>query len=320
MTRRRMVLASLLAAALPLRAQTRRMRIFVLLAGPENDMDRAFRAALERERLDAEFVVREPGLDQVRVATAVREARARGADLVYASGHALARAIVGAREPADPAHQLTDIPVVYTTASDPVLTARNLCGASGAAPLERQLDLMQAYRPFERVAILCNPADPLAQARLDTLEAAARARRVALIPRYVPLNAHGEPIAAAVPDLAAAVARQGAQLLYAGSDPWLAANRRALSDAALALHLPLFSTVEETVRAGYALYGAAALPGTVGGLAAVQALAILRGGAQPATLGIARPQRWRSMINMGVADKLGLYPPVALLSRAEVVR
>lgn len=324
MNGRRRVLGALLTAALPVRAAPRRARIFLLLPLTESPMDRGFRVTLEQAGLDAEFVLRETGLDPVRIAAAVREARARGADLVYAGSAALALAAAGPAHGADPARHLTDIPLVCATLSDPAEDGleprRQLLVAAGAAPLSGQLDTMLAYRRFERIAILTDASQPLAAAGAERLRAAAAARNIQLIERNLPLTLRGEPAAASLPALMAVLMRQGAQLLYLGGATWLQQYRHAAVDAALAQGLPAFSCDAGMLRGGHALFGLTTPPATVGRLAAGQALRVLQEGPPAAPAPVLRPRRHLCLINLPVAARLDLYPTMALLNRAEVLR
>lgn len=324
MSGRRTALAAMLAAALPLQAAPRRVRIYLLLPLPESPMDRSFRVTLEQSGLDAEFVVRETGLDPTRIAAAVREARARGADLVYASGATLARATAGPAQGADPARHLTDIPVVCATAGEPADAGleprRQLLIAAGAAPLSEQIDTMLAYRPFERIAILTDASFPLAAAGAERLRAAAAARDVHLIERNLPLTLRGEPAAATLPALMAVLVRQGAQLLYLGTGGWLQQHTQAVVDAALGQSLPTFTCDTAALRGGRALFGLATQASTVGRLAALQALRVLRAGPSAAAEPVLRPQRHLCLINLPVAARLDLFPSMALLNRAEILR
>ncbi|HZX27306.1 MAG TPA: hypothetical protein VFF16_09565 [Telluria sp.] len=324
MTGRRAVLTALLAAALPLRAAPRRVRVYLLLPMAESPMDRGFRTTLEEAGLDAEFVVRETGLDPARIEAAVREARARGADLVYAGSAALARAAAGPAHGADPARHLTDIPLVCATLSDPaddgLEPRRQLLIAAGAAPLPEQLEAILAYRPFERIAVLTDASLPLAAAGAERLRAAAAARNVHLIERNLPLTLRGEPATASLPALMAVLVRQGAQLLYLGADGWLQQRRHAIVDAALEQGLPTFACDGSLLRGGHALFGLTTQAATVGRLAAQHALRIVHDGPPAAAMPVLRPRRHLCLINMPVAARLDLYPAMALLNRAETVR
>ncbi len=63
----------------------------------------------------------------------------------------------------------------------------------------------------------------------------------------------------------------------------------------------------------------AARAADVGALAAQQVLKILRDGAEPGDLPIARVTDFAYVVNMDVANKLGMYPPIELLQIAEIV-
>jgi putative ABC transport system substrate-binding protein len=300
-------------------AVARRWRIVVVLDRPEGANESSLRAWLAARHLDAEYIVRQVAADPAQVTPVVRAARAHGADLIYVAGPALLRQLapVDGRDGA-----VTDIPLVFTGLVEPqdVAHQRNLTGVSCAIPIARQFDTMLAYRPFERIGVLVNPADPTAAARLDTLQRHALARGIVLLERQLPLDGRGQPIAAAVPELAAALARQNAQLLYLGDDAWVRANAPFVTLAALTQRLPSFAVDEQTLVDSHALFGIAGRADTVGRLAARQILAILRERALPAALPVAAVARPACMLNLAVAASLGLYPPLRLLNSATILR
>ncbi|WP_167758678.1 ABC transporter substrate binding protein [Zemynaea arenosa] len=323
-------LAAPIASALPLpgpATPARRARIFTLLAKAEGPADQAFRAQLALDGIDTEIVPREVGSDIVKITAAVREARARGADLIYASGAALAEALAGPAGANDPARSVTDIPIVFTaltlTPEQGVALAtgrRNVTGVAAAVPPALQLDAIRAYRPFERVGVIVNPANKTTLATVEQLRTAAALHNVALIERHLPLDPRGQPLASALPELVAALARQEAQLLYVPQDDWLATNGKPLTDAALAQHLPSFTADATLLRHARALFGLVPSPESAGRIAGHQAARILKEGAAPGTLPVQGLPRNRCIINMSVATALELYPPVALLNTAEILR
>lgn len=323
-------LAALCAPVAPARAAgkpVRRARIFMLLAKSEGPADQAFRAQLGLENIDAEIVPREVGSDITKITAAVREARARGADLIYASGATIAAALAGPAGAPDPARSVTDIPIVFTALTltpqqGAVLAGgrRNVTGVAAAIPPATQLEAIRAYRPFERVGVIVNPANKTTLATVEQLRTAAARHNIVLIERHLPLDPRGLPLASAIPELVAALARQDAQLLYVPQDDWLTNNARPLTDAALAQHLPSFAADATLLRHARALYGLVPSPQSAGRIAGHQATRILKDGTGPGTLPVQGLPRHRCIINMTVATALELYPPIALLNTAEILR
>lgn len=325
MQRRTLLGATLALAAMPFAAARQRAHICMILPGPETALERGFQEELARLRSGFEVSVRDAGPGLSRIPGVLREARSQGADLIYTSGTPVTLAVAGV-PPADPARHVTDIPVLFAAVSEyeaPALTgsarARNVCGTLANASLDDQVEAMLAYRKFERIAVIANPASEGAMRMVARLRALGQLHGFELIERHPPLDRGGQPIASSLPALVAAIARQGAQALYMGSEPFMIEHRRALMQAATAQRLATFSPNEQVLREGQALFGLAAGLESLGRLTARKAAAIL-GGAAPSSVGVASLPRPSLIVNMPVAEALDLYPPVALLNRAEVLR
>ena len=69
-----------------------------------------------------------------------------------------------------------------------------------------------------------------------------------------------------------------------------------------------------------ALFSIAAWAADVGRMGADQVLKILRDGKSPGDIPIARVQDFAYVVNIGVAQKLNIFPPVDVLRVAEIVR
>ena len=79
------------------------------------------------------------------------------------------------------------------------------------------------------------------------------------------------------------------------------------------------SPYEELVRENHALVSIAARAYDVGRVAAQQVLRILRDGATPGDLPIERVTDFAYVVNMDVARRLNIFPPVELLQVAETI-
>lgn len=327
MTARRTFLgAALSLAALPLAAAARRARICMILPKAETALEHGFRGYFDALPIDAEFTLREAGNGLVRIPSILREARSRGTDLIYTAGTGVTLAVAGS-PPADPARHVTDIPVVFGGVSGfdaPALVgpgrARNVTGTTATVPLEQQVAAMLAYRPFTRIAVIANPASEGAMRVVARLRALGARHGFELVERHPPLDRLGMPIASSLPALVAAIARHGAQALYLGSEQFMVDHRRAVMLAATAQGLATFSPNEQVLRDGQALYGLAVGIESLGRHTARKAAAILLGGVAPAAVPVDSLARASLIINMPAADALDLYPPMAMMARAEVLR
>lgn len=323
--RRRMLGAALALAAVPLSAAPRRARICMILPGAETGLERGFQDELARLHSSVQISVREAGPGLSRIPGILREARSQGSDLIYTASTPVTLAVAGV-PPADPARHVTDIPVLFAAVSDydaPALAgsarARNVTGTLASPPLDDQVEAILAYRKFARIAVIANPASEGAMRVVGRLRALGQLHGFELIERHPPLDRNGQPIASSLPALVAAIARQGAQALYMGSEPFMIEHGRVLMQAATAQRLATFSPSEQVLRQGQALFGLTAGAEGLGRLTARKADAILSGIA-PSTIAVESLPRPSLIVNMPIAAALELYPPVALLNRAEVLR
>lgn len=319
-----------LAAALPtLAAPPRRPRIYMILFRGETAVERGFRDYFAVNGIDVELIVRDVALDVGKVPQLVSEARAMRADLIYTWGTPVTLAVAGREGQPNPALNVSDIPIVFTMVASPLgsgLVAslasshRNLTGACHVVPMAQQLSAIRAYRRFERIAIIYNPAEPNSLQNVKELRAAALREHFLLTEQAVALDGKGQPLADTLPSLVAQVARRDVQLLYIGPDSFLAANRKALTEAALAHKLPTFSATEIPLRDGKALFGLVSGYENVGRLTAHKAAQILLHGVAPAAIPIETLARFSYLVNMSVASELGLYPPLKVINYAELMR
>ncbi|MES2127880.1 MAG: ABC transporter substrate-binding protein [Pseudomonadota bacterium] len=307
----------------------KRQRIYMILYRGESALEQGFRRYFSANGIDVDFIVRNVAMDLAKVPGLVREARLLGVDLVYTSGTALTQAVAGLADSIDRRRHLTDIPLVFAIADDPVAaglagphqtSGRNITGTSHQVPITRQLDAMLAYRRFAHIAILYNAADPVASDNARALREATRSAGIALVERTVPLDEAGNPIAGAIGEQVAALARQRAPLLYIGNDALLVGQRHAITDAAIAGGLPVFSPSETMLRDGNALFGLVASLDQVGRLAAYKAALILQRERAPNTIPIETLVRFSYLVNLDVAKQIQLFPPMKVIDVAEVLR
>ena len=335
MKRRLLLTAPLLLASLAQAAMARERersaapRIYMILFRGETGVEKGFRDYFKAHGIAVELIVRDVALDVSKVPTLIAEARALKVDLIYTWGTPVTLAVAGRADAVDPARHVTDIPVLFTMVASPeaaglvvsrASSGRNLTGASHVVPLAQQLSAMRAYRPFARLGVIYNPAEPNSVLNVRELRAFAASERFSLSEAPVPLDAKGQPLAAALPELLAGLARARVQLLYMGPDSFLAANRKAYTEAALALRLPMFSATETAVRDGKALFGLVSGYEYVGRLTAYQATRILIHKQAPDTIAVETLARFSYLVNMPVATRLDFYPPLRVVNFAELIR
>ena len=328
--RRRVLKAALALAAVPapLLAAARPLRIYMILFRGETGVEKGFRDYFRDHGVAVELIVRDVAQDVTVVPALVREARTLRPDLIYTWGTPVTLAVAGRHDGVDPALNITDIPIVFTMVASPegaglvrsrASSGRNLTGTSHVVPTAQQLSAMRAYRRFERLGVVYNPAEPNSQQVLKDLRSAALADRFTLVEYAVPLDQQGKPQAGALSGLVAALAAAKVQLLYMGPDTFLAANRAIFTEAALRHRLPVFSATELALRDGKALFGLVSGYESVGRLTAHKAVQILHRKIAPAAIPIETLARFSYLVNMSVASQLQFYPPLKVINYAELI-
>ena len=307
----------------------RTFRVLMILEGAEGPVEEGFRGFLAEQGVRAEFTVRSIDGDRQRLPELVDEAKRLRPDLVYTYGADVTLGVVGRYDRVDPRRHVTDLPVVYTMVSSPEGTRivpsrrssrRNVTGVDHTVPVASQIRAMRAYRPVTRLAVIYNPEEENSAHNVKQLRELAAETGFELLAEPVPLGADGLPDAAALPDLVTSLARREPQFLYLGADNFVAAHADAITAAATANLLPTFAVSEAAVSRSGALVGLVNRDRNVGRFTALKALQILVEGKRPAQIPNNTLGRFTLLVNMGAAERLGLYPPMAVLSYAEVVR
>lgn len=216
----------------------------------------------------------------------------------------------------------TTIPIVFTTALDPVgagLVASlnrpggNLTGITtlNAELLPKRLELLHQLVPAAAsVALLVNPTTPNAETLSQDARAAARALGFELHVLSASYEGDFEPAFTALTERRAGGLVISADPLFAG---------RSAQLAALALHqrIPTVFEFRQFVAAGGLMsYGGSLTE--VYRLAGVYAGRVLKG-EKPADLPVHRATKVELMVNLKTAQALGLDLPPSLLARVDEV-
>jgi putative ABC transport system substrate-binding protein len=216
----------------------------------------------------------------------------------------------------------TTIPIVFTTALDPVeagLVASlnrpggNLTGITtlNAELLPKRLELLHQLVPAAAlVALLVNPTTPNAETLSQDARAAARALGFELHVLSASYEGDFEPAFTALTERRAGGLVISADPLFAG---------RSAQLAALALHqrIPTVFEFRQFVAAGGLMSYGGSLTDAYR-LAGVYAGRMLKG-EKPADLPVHRATKVELMINLKTAQALGLEVPPSLLARADEV-
>lgn len=280
--------------------------------------------------VNVEIIVRDADKDKSKLPGFVEEARALKADLVVTWGTSVTLGMVGTMADTQNPAVLNDIPVVFMIVADPISsgivetyekTGRpNVTGTRNRVPEAVNIATMKSYLPsFAKLGLLFNRNEPNSVLKMEELQELSGSADFELIAREIELDSEGKPRTESIPAGMAALRAAGADFVYLGSSSFLQANGDLLTRSAVENGLPLLSPYETLVRKSDALISVAASYGDVGRLAARQAWKILEEGKTPGDLPVASLDQFSYVINMAVARKLKLFPPIEVLQFAETV-
>jgi ABC-type uncharacterized transport system substrate-binding protein len=214
------------------------------------------------------------------------------------------------------------IPVVFTTASDPVqiglVTNLNQPGGNvtGVSQLNaslgpKRLELIHELLPTATdVALLVNPHDP-ERADKFTAEVRDAATRLGLHLHILQASSEDEI------EKAVAALEAKSSALMVGADAFYNANARLLAEATLRHKVPTIYEYDEFTRAG----GLMSYGGDISESyrwAGIYAGRILKG-AKPADLPVQQSTKVELIVNLKTAKSLGIAVPMSLLGRADKI-
>ena len=225
---------------------------------------------------------------------------------------------------------LGDIPAIFMIVADPVGSdlvesyaasgRQSVSGVRNRVPEDVQLRLLFEYYRPARLGVLNHPDELNSTLNTEKLRAISDEMGFELIEQLYEVDAEGNVPTGQIPAAMAALQAQGAEAVYVGSSSYNLEHQAAFVAAATALGLPVFSAYTQMVREGGALMAVGTSYANVGRLAAGQAAEILLEGRAPGELPIRSLNRYSVILNMGSAQELDIYPPLSLISVAEVVR
>jgi putative tryptophan/tyrosine transport system substrate-binding protein len=313
-------------AAEPPHQPVKPYRIYMALWRGWEEAAQGFKDYFTNQNIPVELIIRDAGQDRSKLRQFVDEAKRLEVDLVFTWGTTVTEEMLGRFDAVDPARHITEIPAVFAIVSQPVggvvqgldSSRRNITGTTYLVPIETQVNLIQSYRHFRKLGMVYNPLERNSQVAVDELKALGRSQgfELAALPVDVVDN---KPQPASIPVKVAELKAAAAEFLYIPPDTFLNINRDALTGAALENRLPTFAAAENPVVSSKALFGGVYRYYTVGQLTAYKAEQILVHKARPDSIPIDSPKRLSILINMPVVRQLAFYPPMNLLSLAEVI-
>jgi len=303
-------------------------RIYAVTYRGRTDVERGFADYFAARGIAVEITWRDIALDPARLPGLVDEIRRERPDLVHTWGTGVTLGIAGRWDAPDAARHVRDTPVVFSLVAAPVgagivpdlrAPGRPVTGVSHVASLGVQLQTMASYRPYRAVGMLHSPNEPNSTAVLKELQALGRSRGVAVLASPFRVNAAGQPSADGAADLVRQLRVDGAQWLYMPPDSFLSTQARGVVvPAALEQGLPVFASTEQLMAAG-ALLGLVSRYYNIGQFAAFKAEQILAGRTPAARIPVETLTRFSLQIDLSVARRLGLLPPLEMFNYAELL-
>lgn len=328
LTRRKALIlgAGALAAPYVARAQTP-YTIFQITYRGQTDVERGFYDYLEHRDVPVNIIHRSAELDPSRVPAILDEVRQVRPDLVYSWGTPVTIATFGRDGEVDPAVNITDMPGVFTMVSAPVKSGivpsressgRNITGTSHVVPPEPQLRAMQTYKPFTKLGVLYTLNEQNSVAIVSEVKGLGETMGFEVVERTFPVGADGKPDGSAAEQLVEELGEAGAEWLYYLPDTFLSQQMDRVTPTATRLGIPGFSAVERMQND--ALISLISRYYSVGQLTGYKAEQILVQGRDPASIPIETLKRFALVINMPIARQMKLYPPLAMLNYANVIK
>ena len=305
-------------------------RIMITLWNGCEEACQGFQDMLTEDGIDAEFLIRDADQDKSRLAGFVAEARESGVDLILSWGTSVTRGTAGTLDQLDDPSLNHDIPHIFTVVADPVgariiesldKTGRpNVTGTFNRVPERVSIDTIRIYDPdFEHLGLLFSTNENNSVLKRNELQALSEEMGFTFTALEMPLDDSGTPRVADIAPAVAQLKEAGVDFIYLGSSSFLDVNRDVFTGAAVENGIPVLSPYEHLVTNSQALISIAARDYDTGRLAGKMAKKILIGGATPGDLPVERMTDFAFVINISVARKLNLFPPIELLQAAETV-
>lgn len=301
--------------------------VMVLWRGCE-DACRGFMDFVADSGIRAEYVLRDAEGDRTRLPGFVEEVDAMRPDLLVTWGTSVTLGMIGTMD-GDGRDVVSGVPTVFMIVADPVgarivesydRSGRTfVTGTRNRVPEDRQLRMLQAYRPFTRIGLIYNDTEANALLKAQEVRDVAAAQGIDVVERVLANGADGKPRVEDIPLAIAEIASQDVGFLYVGSSSFIVEHADLFTSEALRHRLPVATAYEAMVRSSGALIAMASPYYNVGQLAGYQAERILRDRRTPGDLEIAGLDRFTVLINIETARSLDLFPPLLLLRYAEVV-
>jgi putative ABC transport system substrate-binding protein len=291
----------------------------------ETRMERVFMEELTRRVGPVRYTLIKPQTSDIAEMKALPQTvAALKPDLIYTWGTATTVAVAGTYD----TPYTSKTPIVFAVVADPLRAGlvkslqqpgRNITGTSHLAPLSAQLLAIREYKKFDTIGVVFNPAEANARYMLDDLLIEAEKMGVKVISTPVDISEKKLPDPESIGKKIALVKAAGAQWLYLGPDTFVGfTHRKKTTSESLKINLPVFTANESAIRDADSLFGMFSPVESMARFTASKASQIILKEKNVTMIPIETLQRFSILINMCVAKKLALYPPLGLLNYADV--
>jgi len=316
--------------AVPVHAEkTTKTVVMITWLGCE-DVCKGLKDSLAEKKIDVNFIVDDAAQDKSKLPGFVKDVRDRKADVVVTWGTKTTLGMVGTLKDQSNPDLLSEIPVVFTVVADPIGTGiiesydktgrSNVTGTRNRVPESVNIKSIKRYLPsFDHLGLLFDNSEPNSVKKMEELKELSTKMNFKFDAEPLPTLADGTPDILKLPAVMSELKSAGVQFVYLGSSTFLEKNQDAFTESAVANGLPVLSPYEHLVSESQALMSVAARDYDVGKLAGEQVAKILKEGAKPGDMPVVAVEKFAYLVNMRVAKKLNLYPPVEFLQFVEKV-
>lgn len=306
----------------------RPFRIFMVQWRGDTITDQGFMDYFANRHIPIETIVRNPAQNYDEFQKIRAEIHANQPDLVYTWSMATAQNISGRNTDLGQYDFITDIPTVNCMVADPAIgglvndqqtSGRNMTGVSHIPQSASQLHTIMSYLPAKKIAAIYDSTQSSPTSAVQSMQSQAKKLGVEFIPFPVPLDADGKSRPDAIAKTVDEIAKIKPDIVYIGPDTFLLRNQKTLFDAIASHHLPTFAAADPFLASGEALFGLVGNYYVAGQYCASKAIRILVDHALPGDIPYDALPQFTLKINMAVARRLEKYPPLSLLSFAEIL-
>jgi len=292
------------------------------------DAERGFMDYLENENIKVNYIIKDCKKDKSRLNKFITEIKSIKPDLVYTFGTTVTRQVVGTVDNRSTSNNILTIPVVFNIVAKPVgaklittleSSDSNFTGVSHTVPMATQLNVMSKSKPLKKLAVLYNPLERNSKITVGELQKQAKEKNFTLFEAPLAVGSDGKPIIESIQDNIQILAKHEPDFLYLPPDSFLIANAKEIVTATNKAKMASFSSTEGPIRESGALMGIVSTYFSVGKFAGYKAKQIMLQGKKPSALPIETLKQFSLLVNVSTAKQIDFFPPISILSVAEVV-